>query len=229
MSNRPKIFSLSFHKSGTTSLHNYLRLQGINSLHYPKKVGGINYAHKIAPVVDDPQAVLSRIMPVIEAYDAHCDAPWGGLAPELFAAFPAATFVLITRDPQQWWESLAKHWRLDLSGRYLSAFEYVQYRRYMDADRNRIYTRADKDMFIPAIQKHAAEIVRIVPADRLLVCDLSDSDKAQRLAKFLGLREDVEFPTSSSVVGKKTFEAVIPDAQTAAFRFGFDRRKVEDR
>ena len=194
MSNRPKIFSLSFHKSGTTSLHNYLRLQGVRSLHYPKKVGGVNYAREIAPVADDPQAVLSHLMPVIEAYDAHCDAPWGGLAPELVAAFPTAHFVLLTRDPEEWWESLAKHWRLDLCGRYLSAFEYIQYHRYMDADRNRVYTRADKDMFISAIQKHAAEIVRIVPADRLLVCDLSDSDKAQRLAKFLELREDVEFP-----------------------------------
>ncbi len=194
MSNRPKIFSLSFHKSGTTSLHNYLRLQGIDSLHYPKKFGGVSYAHEIAPVADDPQAVLSRLMPVIEAYDAHCDAPWGGLAPELVAAFPTAHFVLITRDPAEWWESLAKHWRLDLCGRYLSAFEYVQYRRYMDADRNRVYTRADKDVFITAIQKHTAEIMRIVPVDRLLVCDLSDMDKAHRLAKFLGLRKDVEFP-----------------------------------
>jgi hypothetical protein len=194
MSNRPKIFSLSFHKSGTTSLHNYLRLQGVSSLHYPKRVGGVNYAREIAPVADDPQAVLSRLMPVIEAYDAHCDAPWAGLAPELVAAFPTARFVLITRDPGQWWESLAKHWRLDLCGRYLSAFEYIQYRRYMDADRNRAYTRADKDVFISAIQKHAAEIVRIVPADRLLVCDLSDTDKAQQLAKFLELREDFEFP-----------------------------------
>lgn len=206
MSNRPKIFSLSFHKSGTTSLHNYLRLQGVSSLHYPKKIDGVNYVHEVAPVADDPQAVLSRLMPVIEAYDAHCDAPWAGLAPELVAAFPTARFVLLTRDPGQWWESLAKHWRLDLCGRYLSAFEYIQYRPYMDADRNRVYTRADKDMFISAIQKHSAEVVRIVPADRLLVCDLSDTDKAQRLAKFLGLREDIEFPHLPPSSAKKPFK-----------------------
>lgn len=189
-----KIFSLSFHKSGTTSLHQFFLANGVRSLHYPKTVNGVNYAKAVAEVADDPEAVLARLLPVIDAYDAHCDAPWGGLAPELVKAFPDARFVLLTRDPEQWWDSLARHWRLGSFGRYLSAFEYVQYRRYMPAERGRLYTRADKDHFIAAIRRQVAEVQKIVPPDRLLTVDLADPDKARKLAEFLGFKGGVTFP-----------------------------------
>lgn len=212
MSVPSKIFSLSLHKSGTTSLHQFFQANGLRSLHYPKKFGGVNYAHAIADVVDDPRMVVERLTPVIDAYDAHCDAPWGGLAPELMNLFPSARFVLVTRDPEQWWESLAKHWRLDLCGRYLSAFEYVQYRRYMKAERNRLYTRADKDMFISAIRQQVVHVKDVVPACRLVTVDLSDPDKARKLSDFLGFSGSVAFqhmmPSSANKPLKRFRETI---------------------
>jgi len=79
--------------------------------------------------LDDNREIIRVLSPIINAYDAHSDAPWPGLYRELATAYPKARFILIRRDPESWWESLARDWQIDWVARRLTAFEWVQYRR----------------------------------------------------------------------------------------------------
>lgn len=189
-----KTFCIAFHKSGTSSMHAWFERAGMASLHYPKHVDGLNYAKLIRPVIDDSHQIIRVLAPVIAAYDAHSDAPWPGLYPELASAYPQARFILIRRDPESWWESLALDWQIDWVARRLTAFEWVQYRRTLALSPATLITRRHKDHFIKAYRRHLVEVAQMLPPERLLAFDLTDVAKDEKLAAFFALPAPVPFP-----------------------------------
>ena len=189
-----RIFCIAFHKSGTSSMHAWFERAGMSSLHYPKHVGGLNYATRIRPVLDDNREIIRVLSPIINAYDTHSDAPWPGLYRELAIAYPKARFILIRRDPESWWETLARDWLIDWVARRLTAFEWVQYRRTLDLDPATLITRRYKDRFITAYRHHLMEVAEMLPPRRLLSFDLVDPGKAEKLASLLKLHALVPFP-----------------------------------
>ena len=179
-----KTFCIAFHKSGTSSMHAWFERAGMTSLHYPKHVGGLNYARLIRPVIDDNGEIIRVLSPVIAAHDAHSDAPWPGLYPELARTYPQSRFILLRRDPENWWESLARDWQIDLVARRMTAFEWVQYRRTLELPPQALITRRHKDHFIKAYRRHMADVEQALPSDRLLSLDLIDPRKDEKLADF---------------------------------------------
>ncbi|MFT3670962.1 sulfotransferase [Aestuariivirga sp.] len=207
-----KYFCVSLHKSGTSSVHAWFLEAGIKALHYPKRVGGKNYVTEIRPVIDDNERIVDILTPVIDTYDGHSDAPWAGLYEEILRRRDDARFILIRRDPEAWWESLARHWQIDWLARRISAYEWIHYRKHLRLDPYRLITRKDRDLFIDAYRQHEQAVMQTIPAGRLLSFNLLDQDKGERLSEFTDLKRVVQFPhrkpVSSEKPLKKTYRAI---------------------
>ena len=93
-----KIFCIGFHKTGTTSLAEALRVLGYT-------VTGPNF-------VEDKR-ILDQALPlaleVAQRYDAFQDNPWPILYREMDEAFPGSKFILTTRPTDRWIKSVVKH------------------------------------------------------------------------------------------------------------------------
>lgn len=190
-----KYFCLSFHKSGTTSVRDYFRSLGVSCCHGPHRVGGIDYMHKVRPVMDEPERAVDVLTPVIAQFTAHGGVPYQGLYPVLAQRYPDARFILVTRDLDRWWASIDAHWSLGVLDHRMTPFEYIQYRPYLGAG-TRTVSRRDRERLIDAHRRHVEAVQRDLPPERLLVCRLEDADKAERFAAFLDLADVHPFPHS---------------------------------
>lgn len=189
-----KAFCISFHKSGTSSLHAWFGHAGFSSLHYPKHVHGVNHVLRVLPVIHDNDLALDALAPLICAFDAHSDAPWPGLYPELACRQQDARFVLLRREPDEWWESLARDWQIDWIARRMSAYEWLQYRRTLPLHPRTLITRRHRDQFIAAYRAHYARAQQDISPARLLAMDIDDPQKSEKLSAFFGLRDEIPFP-----------------------------------
>ncbi|MBL4806153.1 MAG: hypothetical protein JKY31_02570 [Rhodobacteraceae bacterium] len=95
-----KIFVLGDSRTGTTTLHKFLKLTGISSIHYFFKQSGVSDpAHldfdknwqKLRAFIDKP------------TYNAFSDYPLRTFYKEIFAAYPNATYILSTRKDVETW------------------------------------------------------------------------------------------------------------------------------
>jgi len=101
-----KIFGIGFHKTGTSSLAQALRLLGCRVVH-----GIVINGPK--GVTIEPPVTMEKVLPLALAYvrevDAVCDNPFPLLYRELDAEFPHSKFILTTREPREWLESIQRH------------------------------------------------------------------------------------------------------------------------
>jgi hypothetical protein len=125
------------------------------------------------------------------SYQAVVDFPMSAFYAELLEAFPDARVVLTVRDPERWFESfdaLVRNLRRLRPGRLFAPklratatiFEHLVKRRVFGG-------RLDRAACIEAFERHRREVVRRVPADRLLVYDVGEGWGP--LCAFLGVPE----------------------------------------
>lgn len=186
-----KVFCVSFHKSGTTSLHRFLVDAGLTSRHYPRDHAGMMLRSQCKPGMSGFE-IMDILKPVLDAYQCHSDAPWPGLVPEILQRYPDAQIILLTRDPEEWWKSLARHWRLKFVPCALSHFEQIQYRDYLG--RKKLISLNDREVIIDAYKRHIQTVRELVPPDQLFEASLSDPALGEKLSQFLGLKPARPFP-----------------------------------
>lgn len=153
---------------------------------------------KIAPFADDPEMVMTMLAPVIDAYEAHSDVPWPGLFQQILKLYPDSRFVFVKRDPVEWWNSLARHWKLNIVKRYLTTYEYIQYRNYVSLPRRHLVSLADGPLFQSALLKHTELATKTIPPSQLLIVDLGDPAISEKLCRFLGLETRIPFPSTTN-------------------------------
>ena len=93
-----KVFCLGFQKTGTTSLQYALSLIG----------------YRVAGIIDanphgSPEALHAEALRLLPQFDAFADNPWPLYFQEFDTMFPDAKFILTTRDPDEWYASVCKH------------------------------------------------------------------------------------------------------------------------
>lgn len=93
-----KVFCVGFQKTGTTSLQYALSLMGY-------RVAGYMSAHGH----ETPEDLFSHACILLPRFDSFADNPWPLYFREFDAMFPDAKFILTTRDPNKWYESVCKH------------------------------------------------------------------------------------------------------------------------
>lgn len=185
-----RVLGVGLGRTGTKSLHRAFEILGLKSIHYDQV--------RLRDVLDG-----SNPTPTFRRYDdvdAVTDIPTAVFYKELMDAYPECKAVLTIRDVDEWWQSSVKHqerakpieptWRhraLALFSR--SAAERLDSSRFKAYARNYIYGSVVpheflyKKRFIEYNQRVRAEI----PADRLLVMDLTAGDGWELLCPFLDL------------------------------------------
>ncbi len=93
-----KVFGIGFHKTGTTSLAEAMRMLGY-------RVTGPDWIH----TSDIAGTVQRRALRRARKFDAVQDNPWPLLFRELDEAFPDSLFVLTVRETDEWLRSLLQH------------------------------------------------------------------------------------------------------------------------
>jgi len=97
---KPLVFGIGFHKTGTSSLGKALELMGY-------RVRGVT-GNKDPDIADK---LYDLAWSTIDAgrYDAFQDNPWPIIFREIDARYPGSKFVLTVRDPDKWLASQVRH------------------------------------------------------------------------------------------------------------------------
>jgi hypothetical protein len=98
-----RVFNVSHHKCGTTSVHRALEFLGFKSYHWFNP-DGLLKAHMEGRVASEPM--------LQEDNTAWNDLPITLMYRALYEAFPKETFIFIRRDPASWIDSLRRHMKL---------------------------------------------------------------------------------------------------------------------
>jgi hypothetical protein len=101
-----KIIGIGFHKTGTASLAQALRMLGYRVVH-----GVVINGPKGVAIT--PPLAHEKILPLalarVREVDAVCDSPFPLFFRELDREFPGAKFILTLREPDKWIASMTRH------------------------------------------------------------------------------------------------------------------------
>jgi hypothetical protein len=111
-----KVFIIGFNKCGTTSLHHFLSVGGLNSIHWRAPKQGLH----VAEVMFSNVSLRRPILHGLQQYDAFSDMMF--LSPtihleanilfrDMHRECPDAKFILNTRNKANWIESRLRHQR----------------------------------------------------------------------------------------------------------------------
>jgi hypothetical protein len=199
-----RVFCISMQRTGTTSVGKFFQDFGYHWAGWPADEKN---SWSEAWYRGDFEAIFSS--QDFRAANAFEDSPW--FVPEfykvLFNRFPRARFVLFTRDPDAWFESMVRHSGGDVIGRtvihckvYRRELEYFQMLRSGTIDEkveNELFS--PKTMKLAGMGQHYKEVYRLhnlevqeffrtYRPDALHVGQLEDPAKWIRLGAFLGVQ-----------------------------------------
>ena len=169
---KPKVFCIGFHKTGTKSIGQALRLLGY-------RVAGPTGAKN--PEIAEHATVIG--LALATEHDAFNDNPWPLLYQTLDATFPGSRFVLTVRDEQRWMASVLK---------YFGAKD-TPMRRWIYGAGTPLGNEAT---YLERYRRHNAEVLRYFQGRTdLLVLDLEQGHGWAELCGFLRVpMPDEAFP-----------------------------------
>ncbi len=94
----PLVVGVGFQKTGTSSLRDALRMLGCS-------VGDNNH-QVLWPYL---HGNFERVWRKLRAFDAVEDNPWPLMYKDIDAHVPGSKFILTVRDPERWYDSVARH------------------------------------------------------------------------------------------------------------------------
>jgi sulfotransferase family protein len=197
------VIGAGFGRTGTLSLHTALEKLGFGPCHHMAEV-----------ITDLRQVPLWRealshepvdVRRVFDGYRATVDFPGASFWREQMEAWPDAKVVLTVRDPHRWYASAKQTIfarppegppisEMDPDAAEFFGFMFGQFfPRVYDFGGSRPLNGMDEDEAVEVFNRHIAEVKATVPAERLLVFQVSDGWKP--LCDFLGVPvPDEEFP-----------------------------------
>src|SRR5210317_30486 len=158
---KPKVFSIGFHKTGTTSLEIALRKLGY-------RVRGC-FGTKDPDIADK---VFDMAFAMVADYDAFEDNPWPVLYRELDERFPGSKFILTRRPADAWIRSQVKDF----------ATTETPMRGWIYGE-NAGCPEGNEDVYVARYERHNREVLEYFKdrPDDLLVFDLPAGDGWDKL------------------------------------------------
>jgi hypothetical protein len=172
-----RIICVGFQRTGTTSLKRALEILGY-------RVGG-NKSRLLLPIL---QNRWNTVLRVLNRYDAVEDNPWAVIYRPIDRLVPGCKFILTYRDPESWFGSVERYFRLPRARPPMHEWIY---------GRGMGLIAAEKENSLAIYKKHITGVrdyFRDRPDD-LLVMDISKGGEWEPLCRFLGRDvPDVPFP-----------------------------------
>lgn len=220
--NAERYFCVSMQRTGTTSVGRFFRDYGFQWAGWPHSEK--NRWYRLAY-----DAAFETIFssPDFRKSNAFEDSPW--FFPDfykfLYHRFPNSKFILFTRDPDAWFQSMLKHSRGNILGetrvhckvyrRELEYFNLLHSGVLDEAIENQLFS--EKTMKITGLDEHYKNIYirhsievqdffgRHAPA-ALHVGRLEDPQKWQKLGAFLGLNVPMEYESHENESKRKSLK-----------------------
>jgi len=166
MSEREKVVIVSLHKTGTTSVANFL-----------EDLGYLVTGPDTNLYYDVMQGKYENVDSFLSKYDAFQDDPWYKIYPYTSERYPNAKFIFLEREETSWLESVQKFYGSD---------------RFNNKVRHDFYgatnTIANGKMYIDKYRSHREDVFRFFEsADNFISIDVRKDADAIRLQDFLGL------------------------------------------
>lgn len=160
---RPRVFCIGWHKTGTSSL-------GMALLELGYSVLGCRLDMAEPLLRKD----LDKPLELAGDFDALQDVPWAALYKELDAKYPGSKFILTLRDQHSWLESASRHF-ID--------YDVGLHRWLYGAG----VMKGNEELYIERYNKHYGDVEKYFnnrPND-LLVMNLTEGDGWEKLCGFL--------------------------------------------
>jgi len=168
-----KIFGIGFHKTGTKTLGECMKILGYNHLSYSK-----NSKRLLEDIV--LRKNIQKIIKKACKFDSFDDWPWPLVYKELNKEFPQSKFILtIRKDSLTWFKSLKKHTEKD--------YFRVGCRKLVYGKK---YPHLNKRLFLKTYNNHNKNVIEYFkdkPQKLLVVC-WEKGDRWEKLCNFLGER-----------------------------------------
>jgi hypothetical protein len=163
-----RLIGAGWGRTGTASLHAALDTLGLHSHHMVEVFQHPEQAEAFARAAQgdaDWDAIYA-------GYDATVDWPGAAFWRELADHYPDAKVLLSVRDPAKWYESFRETIYMPLTapddGDWAGMVRAVILERDLEGNPH------DRDHVIDAFERHNAEVIATIPADRLLVYEVSE-------------------------------------------------------
>jgi len=176
-----KVFCIGFHKTGTTSIGDFLQSLGYNNCH-----GAISLREELGDknmMIKLYQKDYKEILAHAEKYDSLNDNPWYFMYKELDQKFPDSKFILMLRDEGDWIDSCKRYFK-----NTSTPFRMFLYGKGSPMGNEKRY--------LTVYKKHNLDVLEYFK-DRmsdLLILNLKDSDKEEKIKQFLNISSDKKFP-----------------------------------
>jgi len=196
---RPKIFCISVQRTGTTSVGLFFRRHGFDVAHY--SVARHNQWRHLWFNGEYEKIFQSEDFRLHQVFE---DTPWWfpRLYRVLFHRFPRSRFILFTRDPDDWFDSMVNNrGGKNLGNAYVHCLIYQRdsefYNKYGDSEH--VYSNVNdelieieghRDHYIDFYQTRNKKVIDFFEYNnpsRLIHCELEDPDKWHRLGKYFGI------------------------------------------
>ena len=198
---RGLIIGVGFQKTGTSSLR-----EALKALDFRVKD---TTTRALIPILKKD---YTRILRMLENYDAVEDTPWYMIYKELDKLIPNSKFILTIRDEESWYSSVKKH-----IGDLRSANHEWIY------GRGKGLPKDDKQNTIDVYNRHNKEVIKYFenrPND-LLVLDFTKGDGWKKICSFLNKQiPHIPFPHCNKTPRKK--------GQNEMSKFRFWRKQIKN-
>ena len=160
-----KVFIISLHKTGTTSLAHFLGKMGY-------LVTGPD-TQLFRPAINNDYYEVDKFL---QQYDAFQDDPWYMLYPYLHTKYPNAKFIFLERSENEWIDSVQNFYGRD---------------RYNNRIRKYFYGSADtilnKDLYLEKYRRHNIEVKKYFKnRNNFISISISNNEDVVKLQRFLG-------------------------------------------
>jgi hypothetical protein len=201
-----QVIGAGFGRTGTSSLKVALEELGFGPCYHMTEV--IRHPEHVAMWKAAAEQGSVDWATLFREYQSTLDWPGCTFYPALMAAYPEAKVILTVRDPERWYESTANTiytvrtafpaWAKFLVPRMARFSQMVETLVWHKTFHDRF---ADRAYAIEVYNQHNAEVIRTVPADRLLVFDVKEG--WEPLCRFLGVAvpPDQPFPHHNDTAG----------------------------
>ena len=180
----PAIIGAGVGRTGTYSLRTALNMLGLGPCHHMEEV--LQNTPAQLPLWQAAVKGTPDWAAVYKGYESTVDWPTAAFIPELHSAFPHARFILTVRSPESWADSFSETIYTAIAGGK-DAPPLMQERLAMViavVGKTGFPPGLDKDQLGRAFIAHNEAVKALIPADRLLVYDVSEG--WEPLCRFLG-------------------------------------------
>ena len=163
-SDRPRVFCIGWHKTGTTTL-------GLALIELGYSVVGcrLDMVHPLR------RGDLDTVLKTAGDYDAVQDIPWAALYRELDERYPGSRFIMTRREEAGWLNSASRHF----ADAYVPLHEWLYGKGVL---------KGHEELYLERFRRHERDVLDYFwrRQDDLLIMDLEAGDGWNELCGFLG-------------------------------------------